>query len=156
MILGCAFIFLELKTHHGISATLGVIIFFIGFILIFNTPPQPANPTPGTPPQGNFITIGLGTYALIGLVSAGIVVGSVYLYRIREGLRRRTPSQDPSRFIGKEGRLLADLKAGGVSEAIIASEEWTVTSSQDIPRGATVKVKEIQGLKLIVEKVSQV
>jgi membrane-bound serine protease (ClpP class) len=154
MIVGCAFIFLELKTHHGISATLGVIIFFEGFILIFNTPPPPANPTPGTPPQGNFITIGLGTYAILGLVSAGVVIGSVYLYRIREGLASRIPSQDPSRFIGKEGRLVADLKARGVSTAIIASEEWTVTSSDDIPRGAAVKVKEIQGLKLVVERVS--
>ncbi len=151
MLLGCAFIFLELKTHHGISATLGVIIFFVGFILIFNTPTPPANPTPGTPPQGNFISIGLGTYALIGLVSAGVVIGSVYLYRIREGLARRAPSQDPSRFIGKEGRLLSDLKAGGVSEAIIASEEWTVTSQENMSRGTIVRVTAVQGIKLTVE-----
>ena len=151
MILGCAFIFLELKTGHGISATIGVIIFIVGFILIFNTPPLPANPIPGTPPQGNFITIGIGTYALIGVVGAGGVIGSIYLYRIREGLAKRVPSQDPSRFIGKEGRLLSDLRAGGTSEAIIASEAWTVTSAVDIPRGTIVRVTAVQGLKLTVE-----
>ncbi len=153
MFLGVAFIFLELKTHHGISATLGVIIFIVGFVLIFNTPQ--GNPTPGSPPVGNFIAIGPSTYVLLGTVGAGVVIGSVYLYRIREGLAKRLPSQDLARLIGKEGRLMSDLRAGGTSEAVIASEVWSVTSAIDIPRGRTVRVTAIHGLKLTVESVSE-
>ena len=152
MILGSAFIFLELKTHHGVSSTIGVIIFIIGFILIFRTPTPPANPTPGVPPQANFYVIGIATYILIGAVGAAVVIGSIYLYRIREGLANRPRSQDPDRFIGKEGRLLSNLKAGGLSEAIIASEEFTVTASEDIPKGSLVRVTAVHGLKLTVEK----
>jgi len=152
MILGAAFIFLELKTHHGISALIGVVVFIVGFLLIFQTPPPPAQPTPNQPPQANFFTIGPITLILLGLLGAGIVVGSVYLYRIREGVMKRPGALGPSLLIGKEGTLITDLKAGGNATANIASEEWTVTSSQEIARGTRIKVKEVRGLKLVVER----
>lgn len=152
MIVGSGFIFLELKTHHGLSATVGVVIFIVGFLLVFQTPTPPPNPAPGTPPPANFIEIGLPTYVLIGAVGVAVVIGSIFLYRIREGLARRPASQDPSRFVGMEGRLLGDLKAGGVSTAVIASEVWSVTAAEDIARDSRIKVKEVRGLKLTVEK----
>jgi membrane protein implicated in regulation of membrane protease activity len=43
------------------------------------------------------------------------------------------------------------LKAGSFATANIASEDWTVTGSVDIPKGTRVLVKERSGLKLVVE-----
>jgi membrane protein implicated in regulation of membrane protease activity len=37
-----------------------------------------------------------------------------------------------------------------MATANIDSEDWTVTGSQDLPKGARVKVKETDGLHLIV------
>ncbi len=149
MIIGALFIFLEIKTHHGISALIGVAVFIIGFLLVFSLPPTASSP--GHPPA-NFIEIRALPYALLGLVGSGVVLGSLYLYKVREALMRRPLAIDPVAVIGKEGYLTSDLKAGGVASANISAEEWTITSSQDLPKGTRIIVKEIQGLKLVVEK----
>jgi membrane protein implicated in regulation of membrane protease activity len=44
------------------------------------------------------------------------------------------------------------LKAGEVATANIGAEDFTVTGSTDMPKGAFVRVKDVQGLRLIVEK----
>src|SRR5207249_11150297 len=49
MMIGAIFIFLELKTHHGVSAIAGVIIFIVGFLLIFSLPSS----TPASAPKGS-------------------------------------------------------------------------------------------------------
>jgi len=155
MMLGAVFIFLEIKTHHGISAAIGVIIFVIGFLLIFHTPPA-SPPPPGCtsnclPSFVNFFPIGLITYVILGVIGAGLVVGSLYLYKIREALGHIPVAFDAKSIIGKEGHLTSDLKAGTFATANIASEDWTVTGSVDIPNGTRVVVKERSGLKLVVE-----
>ncbi len=151
MLIGAIFIFFELKTHHGISATIGVIIFIIGFILVFSLPapaPGPNQPTGELPNPA----IGVLTYILLGLVGGGVVLGSVYLYKVRETLMRRPPAINPKAIIGKEGYLTSDVKAGDYGTATISSEDYTVTSSETLTKGTKVRVKDIQGLKLVVEK----
>jgi membrane-bound serine protease (ClpP class) len=152
MLIGAAFIFLELKTHHGISALAGVVIFVIGFLLIFQTPPLPAQPSPSTPPLANFFQISPITYAIIGAIAALGIGMSLYLYGLREEFQKHVPHFDPKGIIGKEGKLLTDLKAGGVATANIGAEEWSVTASEDIAKGTRVKVLEVEGLKLKVQK----
>src|SRR6266568_499687 len=129
MMIGAIFIFLELKTHHGVSAIAGVIIFIVGFLLI-----------------------GVLTYTILGIVGGGGVLGSIYLYRVRETLMHRPPAQNPKAIIGKTGRLTSDLKAGEVATANIGAEDFTVTGSSDLASGTLVRVKDLQGLRLIVEK----
>ncbi len=152
MLVGAAFIFLELKIHHGLSAIIGVVIFIVGFLLIFSIPGP--SPSPGAP-SGNFIQVGVLTYTVLGLIGGGGVVGSVYLYRVREVLLRRPPTINPKAIIGKEGQLKTDLKAGELATANIGAEDFSVTGSQDILKGTRVKVRDIQGLKLIVEKAGE-
>jgi len=152
MLIGAVFIFLELKTHHGVSAIAGVIIFIVGFLLIFSLPssaPAPAAAPSGT---GTFIQPGILTYTVLGLLGAGGVFGSIYLYRVRETLMNQPPAQNPKAIIGKKGRLTSDLKAGELATANIGSEDFTVTGSTDLPKGTLVKVKDVDKLKLIVEK----
>jgi membrane-bound serine protease (ClpP class) len=151
MLIGALFIFFELKTHHGISATIGVIIFIVGFILVFSLPapaPGPNQPT-GTLPNP---VIGILTYIILGLVGGGVVFGSVYLYKIREATMRQPLSINPKAIIGKEGYLTSDVKAGEYGTATISSEDYTVTSSESLSKGTKVQVKDVQGLKLVVER----
>jgi membrane-bound serine protease (ClpP class) len=140
MIIGAAFIFLEVKTQHGISSLIGVIIFAIGFLLVFQTP---------TP---NFFVIPATTYIFLGVLGGVIVIGSVYLLQLREGLMRRPKHFDMSRMIGKEGRLESSITPGGKGVANIESEEWTVSSSHEIEKGARVRVIGVVGMDVIVEK----
>src|SRR3989449_5062628 len=153
MMIGAIFIFLELKTHHGVSAIAGVVIFIVGFLLIFSLPSStPAQAPPGSSGASTFIQIGVLTYTILGIVGGGGVLGSIYLYHVRETLMHRPPAQNPKAIIGKQGRLTSDLKAGEFATANIGAEDFTVTGSTDLPSGTLVSVKDIQGLRLIVEK----
>jgi len=151
MIIGVAFIFLEVKTAHGISAILGVGIFIVGFLLIFQLPPgSSANPSL---PAVNFSGIPDITYGLLVALGAAIVIASLYLRSIREALRRRPKVNEPSVLIGKEGHMESDLQPGGRGVALVASEEWSVTSTQELRRGDPIRVKGVSGQTLTVEKV---
>jgi membrane-bound serine protease (ClpP class) len=159
MVIGVAFIFLEVKTAHGISATLGVVIFVVGFLLIFQFPPasssapSPSNPIP--PQAATFSGIPDITYGLLVALGAVIVVASLYLRSIRDALRKRPKVNEPSVLVGREGRMESDLKAGGRGVAVVASEEWSVTSAQDLQRGDAIRVKGVTGQTLAVEKVEK-
>src|SRR5881397_927644 len=151
MLIGAIFIFLELKIHHGVAAIAGVIIFIVGFLLIFSLPSSA--PAPPGAPSGTFFQATVLTYTVLGLVGGGGVLGSIYLYRVREAMMHRPPSQNPKAIIGKQGRLTSDLSAGATATANIGSEDYTVTGAEDLPRGSQVRVKDVQGLRLVVEKV---
>ncbi len=152
MLIGAAFIFLELKTHHGVSAIAGVIIFIVGFLLIFSLPSSTPAPASAPSGSGSFNAAGPLTYAILGILGAGGVLGSIYLYKVRETLMNLPLAQNPKAIIGKQGRLSSDLKAGEVATANIGSEDFSVTGSTDMPKGTLVRVKDVQGLRLIVEK----
>jgi membrane-bound serine protease (ClpP class) len=154
MLIGAIFVFLELKTHHGISATIGVIIFIIGFILVFSLPSPAPAPNQPTGELYNPV-IGILTYIILGLVGGGVVFGSVYLYKVREAVMRRPLSINPKGIIGKEGYLTSDVRAGEYGTATISSEDYTVTSSESLSKGTKVRVKDLQGLKLVVEKTEE-
>jgi membrane-bound serine protease (ClpP class) len=152
MLIGAVFIFLELKTHHGVSAIAGVIIFIVGFLLIFSLPSSAPSPASAPSGSGTFIQAGVLTYTILGLLGGGGVLGSIYLYRVRETLMNQPPAQNPKAIIGKKGRLTSDLKAGELATANIGSEDFTVTGSTNLPKGTSVRVKDLEGLKLIVEQ----
>jgi membrane-bound serine protease (ClpP class) len=152
MMIGALFIFLELKIHHGVAAIAGVIIFIVGFLLIFALPSSaPANGPSGSLPGS--VQVGILTYTVLGLVGGGGVLGSIYLHRVREIMMRKPLAQNPKAIIGKKGHLTSDLTIGGVATATIGSEDYSVTGSVELPRGSQVIVKDVQGLKLVVEKV---
>jgi membrane-bound serine protease (ClpP class) len=153
MIIGAAFIFLEVKTQHGISALIGVVVFIVGFLFIFQFPPASAsNPSL---PATNFSHIPDITYGLLVALGAAIVIGSLYLRRIRAGLMARPKVYDSSATIGKIGEMKTDLAAGGKGDARVGGEEWSVTSNRDLKRGDSVKVIAVDGLELMVEKLEK-
>ena len=154
MIVGAAFIFLEVKTAHGISATVGVVIFIVGFLLVFEFP-SAASSAPSQIQQqpASFTGATDITYGLLVALGAAIVLGSIYLRSIRDAVRKRPKVNEPSVLIGKEGRMESELSAGGRGVAIVASEEWSVTSAQDLRRGDAIRVKGVAGQTLMVERV---
>ena len=62
-------------------------------------------------------------------------------------------------LIGRDARVTAEIcNELGTGSAVIDGQEWTARSAQDgetIPSGAQVRIKEIQGVKLIVSKVKE-
>lgn len=153
MFIGAAFIFLEVKTQHGISAIVGVAIFIFGFLLIYQFPSASASSPSSSLPPTNFSGIPDITYGLIVALGAAIVIGSLYLRSIRDALRTRPRVNEPSVLIGRTGNMESDLKGGERGVAEIASEEWSVTSPQELRRGDMVRVKGVTGNTLTVEKV---
>lgn len=154
MVIGAAFIFLEVKTAHGISATVGVVIFAFGFLLVFQFPGAASSAPPAIQQQpATFSGIPDITYGLLVALGVTIVIGSIYLRSIRDALKRRPKVNEPTVLIGKVGRMESDLKAGGRGVAMVASEEWSVTSLQDLQRGDSIRVKGVTGQTLAVEKV---
>jgi len=147
---GVAFIFLEVKTAHGISAIVGVAIFILGFILIFQLPPPAA--ANSNLPAASFSGIPDITYGLLVALGAAIVIASLYLRSIRDALKNRPKVNEPTALIGREGVMESDLAPGGRGVANIASEEWSVTSAQEFRKGDRVRVKEVSHSTLIVEK----
>ncbi|MDG6898439.1 MAG: nodulation protein NfeD, partial [Nitrososphaerota archaeon] len=111
MVIGAAFIFLEVKTQHGISAAIGVVVFIIGFLLVFQLP-QASSPNPSLPPV-NFVAIPDITYGLLVAMGAAVVIGSLYLRRIRQGLMGRPKVMDLSNAVGREGVMKSDLTPPG-------------------------------------------
>ena len=58
------------------------------------------------------------------------------------------------RFIGKEGDVIKDIKTNEYGEVKIFGEVWTAMSKQNgtLKVGTKVIVKDIEGVKLVVEK----
>ena len=153
MIVGSAFIFLEIKTQHGVSAAAGVVIFIIGFLLIFQFPPS-SGPSSTLPPV-LFFGIPEVTYALLFALGVTIVITALYLRSIRQGMMNRPKANDPARLVGREGTMRTDLAPGGKGVVLVGSEEWSAVSSDDLHKGDAVKVKEVKGLELSVEKLQK-
>ena len=152
MFIGAAFIFLEVKTHHGVSAVGGVVIFAIGVLLVFQNTVTPSPVVSGIVPPVSVVSPTPVTYGILALLGLAIVVGSIYLYRLRRDLEHRKLGLfEMKRMVGKEGVLTSDVKANMTGTANVGSEDWTVTSRQDLVKGTRVKVKETEGYKLVVE-----
>jgi membrane-bound serine protease (ClpP class) len=152
MFIGAAFIFLEVKTHHGVSAIGGVVIFIIGVLLIYQSP---FSVSATGAPIANFTGPTPVTYALLAFLALAVILGSIYLYRLRKDLYKRSKGRfDLNNMIGKEGVLTSDVKAGMTGSANIDSEDWSVTAKVDMSKGTRVKVKEVDGFTLTVEGIS--
>lgn len=87
------------------------------------------------------------TVIILGLLVVAALVAAYVLWPEPKG-----PVLDPKRLIGLEGRMTSDLKAGEKATALVGPQEWTVTSSADIPKGSKVRVVTLEGLELVVGK----
>lgn len=56
------------------------------------------------------------------------------------------------RFIGREGVVIKDIRDNEYGKVDVSGDVWTATSKSAIKEGTKVIVKDIEGVKLVVEK----
>lgn len=56
------------------------------------------------------------------------------------------------RFIGREGVVIKDIRDNEYGKVDVSGDVWTATSKSAIKEGTKVVVKDIEGVKLVVEK----
>jgi len=128
---------------HGLLTAGGTASLLIGLIILF----PPIRPTfPGIRNTVDPIVI-----ALVTAVSAGF-----FAFLVRQALvARRLPlASGTSLLIGSIGITKNELHPSGIAN--VHAEDWTaVTEGPPIPAGAEVRVKRVEGLRLIVEPVAK-
>ncbi len=141
LVLAAILIFIELKAGHGIFVTGGVIVGLVGTWLL-------AGNSSGYSPS----PYGLFSYGLMGLVGGILVIGFIYLAKIRKVLMSQPKLVDPKRVEGMEGRMVTDVMPGKEGVCVIGSEDWTCVSATPISHGRTVRVVEYTEGKVRVEE----
>src|SRR5438270_4189708 len=129
---------LEIKVPaHGLLTVGGIVSLLIGLLVLF-PPLRPTFP---------------GFRATVDPVIIAVIVGltaGFFIFLIRMAAQfLRMPVYRPS-ILGAVGVAKSDLAPEGI--APVASEDWSaVSEGVAIPRGSKVRVKRVDGLRLIVE-----
>ncbi len=140
------FIAEALTPTFGLFTVAGVITFIIGGIMLFS----------GN--GGEYLVTG-ETYSVlrIAIIVMAILLGLFFLFGVAAVVRARKkkPEAGKEELVGEVGRVIEDLDPEGVVK--LHGELWRAkTRSGDvIPVGEKVRVVEVSGLTLIVEKVEE-
>ncbi|WP_457601356.1 NfeD family protein [Hydrogenivirga sp.] len=136
---------------------LGVLLFVLELI----------TPTFGALAVGGIVSLALGSLFLIDpespygelpkSVITTVVLASALFFLIagRLGLKaqKRRKLTGAEGMLGEEGEALTDFRKGR-GKVLVHGEIWDALSSEDIRKEEPVRVVDIKGLKLIVEKIS--
>src|SRR5947207_1791032 len=122
---------------HGLLTVGGIVSLLIGLLVLF-PPLRPTFP---------------GFRATVDPVIIAVIVGltaGFFIFLIRMAAQfLRMPVYRPS-ILGAVGVAKSDLAPEGI--ALVASEDWSaVSEGVAIPRGSKVRVKRVDGVRLIVE-----
>jgi membrane-bound serine protease (ClpP class) len=142
LVVAAALIVVELKLGHGFALIAGVVLGAFG--IYYLSLGLQYSPSPIT---------ALAEIELGLLVTFGIIIG-LYIRWIIGPLRRRTKLTGSEAMIGKAGVAITELKPKG--EIRVEGEIWRAQSlSGNITKGESVKIKSLQGLVVLVEKVQE-
>jgi membrane-bound serine protease (ClpP class) len=120
---------------HGMLTVGGVISLALGSFMLFDTP-EPA------------LRISLQVLLPAVLVASGFFI-IVILLAVKAQMRRHYSGTEAM----IEGQGEAQTAIDGEGKVFFQGEYWTAESDQFIPAGAKVRVKKVDGLKLIVEEI---
>jgi membrane-bound serine protease (ClpP class) len=137
MLLGVTLLILEVKvTSFGVLAAGGVVSLFFGSLMLIDSPlPE--------------LQIGLGLITAVTLTVAGLLV---FLVSLAVKAQKQQPVTGAEGMIGETARVLTSIEAGGVGKVQTQGEIWTATAMTPVAAGETVRVTEIKGLLLTVER----
>jgi membrane-bound serine protease (ClpP class) len=128
LIIAAALVILEVKAGHGLFAVSGIALGLAGtYLLAYNVQYSPS-------------PYGVEQYLLLGGTGAALVVGFLYLTRIRHALMAQPKLIDPSRIVNMTGRASTDLVPGKDGVANVGAEDFTAQSSEFIPKGSLIRV----------------
>jgi membrane-bound serine protease (ClpP class) len=137
MLLGVTLLILEVKvTSFGVLAVGGVVSLFFGSLMLIDSPlPE--------------LQIGLGLITAVTLTVAGLLV---FLVSLAVKAQQQQPVTGAEGMLGETARVLTSIEAGGVGKVQTQGEIWTATAMTPVAAGETVRVTEIKGLLLTVER----
>jgi membrane-bound serine protease (ClpP class) len=137
MLLGVVLLILEIKvTSFGVLATGGVVALFFGSLMLIDSPlPE--------------LQIGLGLITAVTLSIAGILL---FLVSLGVKAQQQQPVTGAEGMIGEVAQAITSIEAGGVGKVQTQGEIWTATAAAPVAAGDTVRVTEIKGLLLTVER----
>lgn len=125
---------LEVKANsHGVLVAGGILAMVVGALILVQSP------LPGA-------GIRLGTAFSVALPVAII---SVILLRVALIARRNKAITGEQGMIGQAGIARTDLSPEG--KVFVHGEIWEARAAQPLPLGSRVRVREIEGLRLVVE-----
>jgi len=125
---------LEAKvTSHGVLAAGGVLAMVLGAMILVKSPWPEAR-------------IHLPTALSVALPLGAI---TVFLLSLAIAAKRRKALTGEAGMIGLLGVAYTDLDPAG--KAMVRGELWGARAAQRIPQGTRVRVREIEGLTLVVE-----
>ena len=116
----------------------------------------------------NLVTIWFVVSALVSLVLSFIidnffieflvfvVLGIILMLSTRKLLKKyllkNKEKTNLDRVIGMTGIVTCDIKKNEIGEVKVDGKRWSAIASYDIPKDSYVTIKELKGVKLVVEK----
>ncbi len=138
ILLGLVLFALEVKvTSHGVLAAGGIVAMIIGAMILINSPFPEARIRPST--------------AVAVVLPLGIIV--VILLRFAMAARKKKSIAGQEGMIDAVGVARTDLEPEG--KVLVHGEIWEARAQQKVSKGTRVRVREVQGLTLVVEPVSE-
>jgi membrane-bound serine protease (ClpP class) len=138
IILGIALIIAEaMVPSFGIFGFGGIVAFVIGSIILIDT-------------EFSAFQIGMPVIVATGLISLGIIFITINLAM---KIRRKDVVTGIQTMIGKVGVAMNEVEAEGTVK--IQGEIWNATSDSHVNQGDQIRVVDVSGLRLKVEKGDQ-
>jgi membrane-bound serine protease (ClpP class) len=134
ILVGLGLLALEVKMgSHGILAAGGILALLLGALLLVNSPWPQAR-------------IHLSTALSVALPLGAI---TVFLLQLAITAKRRKAVTGEAGMVGSLGVAKTDLEPSGM--VLVHGELWEARARQRIEKGARVRVREVEGLTLVVE-----
>jgi membrane protein implicated in regulation of membrane protease activity len=139
LIIGIIFIIAEAATPGFFIGVMGTAFIAMGIVGIFfpfilDTPWSPI---------------------IVVIVTSGSMLGAVMFYR-RLGKSQPTATTITESNVGKEGIVMENIEPHNLKGKVkISHQIWSATSDENIPKGATVRVIDWEGVHVIVEEVEE-
>lgn len=139
ILLGLILFVLELQVaSFGLLATGGIISLVFGSLMLFDSPlPE--------------LQIGLRVVLPMTLALATIFF---FLARLAMRAQLRRSVTGAAGMVDEVGRALTRIEAGGTGRVSTHGEIWTATAQAPIDEGESVRVVRVEGLTLMVERVT--
>lgn len=129
---------LEAKlSSHGVLLIGGIVSMLLGAMFLIRSPLTPGGVSFG---------VALAT-------TLPFAVLTVFLMRLILKSRKWKTATGKEEMVGSEGVLTSALSAGNEGMVRVHGELWRATSKENLPEGARVRVRHVDGLKLDVEPV---
>jgi membrane-bound serine protease (ClpP class) len=136
IILGIIFFVVEALTPtFGMFTLGGVISFFLGSIMLFNQP--------------QFIKVSLKIILPLVITLAGF---SLFILSKAIATMRQKPRTGKESLIGEKAFALTNIKADKPGQVSLHGEIWKAQAQQEIKKGETVIVTDINGLIVTVQR----